>query len=1653
MRRFITLLVTIVIVHTCTAQLDKQYVFTETNGTYTPLSGGTPYWPSGPAVNVVPLPFSFTYAGTAYSSFSLQNYYGSIPVGCIVLGPDPYNGAAMIAANSYLSDEYTIFTKTEGTAPNRVFIIETNAIVSLNDQCSPTTSHNSSQIRLYETSNKIELVYGLFRMGSASDKPLCGAYDIKTLIGLKNGTDTLKVTTTKKYGWDNAALQAGDSYFNILCKPSPGKTFSFTPNTAYTCANDPVTVTGGTATVIDNYVDQYALVTMQVNGSSNSTALSYQWQQSADNSVWTDISGATKYYLTRQVSSTGWYRRKVTCEGNSASFYSQPVKITIKPFYESYCIPTYPAATSTSTDNYTITRVAIDGTTLNSEQVSYQGNSYYSQPYQRFPQSGSTTADVNRGVAYKYKIRGVAFNVGWVWLDINRNGVFEATEKLRDIPLFPSPGRTDSFYFTIPAATDTGLTCLRVRTLTSGHAGPQNGCSALDGWGETEDYIIRITAGACTSAPAGGTAVTNKSNVCGAENFVLRVNGAGGQAGTSFQWQSSPDSLVWNDIAAAVADTLSTTQAATHWYRRKISCSSYSNFSEAVKVSTIVLQGGMANTTASSYNCGFSEYTLSVTGGSTGDYQWQSSPDSSAWTNINGAVAATHNASAMATTYYRRQVSCTGGSTVYSSGVKVTVTAPIGGTTLAADSVSCAGNVSVSVSGASYNPGISFQWQSSADGSSWTNISNQQNETLNTFINTATWFRRRTGCGSMEAFSSAKKINIKAPLAGQASANPATVTCGSPVTLNASINLADVAYQWQQSADSISWNDISGAVDTSLIITPSAPAFYRRTATCSGVSAASVPVKVMLDPMEGGTTQGPTGPYECPDGPYPYSVAGGSAGTYQWQQSADGLAWVNITGAVNPDFEAYPSGTTWYRRMVKCAGADSAFSTPVKLEISGPAGGITETSDTIFQCGNSPLLLSVVQGSGGVSSVIFTWQVSKDNATWLNMNSPTVHDPYTGVSPDTTSYYRRKTSCGGADAFSVPVKIRVVSEPNTSITVKGSGRSCPGSDFTVAVINAGDTTGAVYQWQQSADGSTWNNITGATASILTTTQSAATWYRRSIVKPCGSQQTYSAPVQVAMEPFYNCYCYAIQETGCTDAAIVNVKLNETAGSNAIVNPTGCNIAPSGSGYYIPRNAYIIFNPGPFRTSTLQRGETYNAEVTAQTGLSLATAPAEQADIYIDFNHNGVFDADEKFSKRSIRTSTTAASLLGMEIRIPAGAQPGLTGMRVRYHADTLNKASCDTLNYGETEDYTITIDNNTPPGISEGQPYNTCISGTSLVISNAHNNTTTWQKLYDSNGDVIAELNAHGNQLDTVKTTLYVNNGDERQDLNGRFYLDRSVTIKPGTQPSTPVSVHLYFTQEELDRLKAVDAQAGTGNLNITKVSADCPAEPNSNNTFINTSGVSAYLGDYYLQFDVNSFSTFFLHSGKAQTSVLGDWRVSPDGYRNRLYWSAATERGCNRFEVERSLDGINFTPIGTVHSQSTNGNSTITLNYSFDDANAPGIVIYYRLRIYDNSGNSSYSAILKVKGNAIPQLSFEKLRPNPATAYTEMIIVSPDVAHMDIVITGINGQKVQESRVALVRGENRIRLNISSLAPGLYFIKGLCEKGCDRMIQKLVKQ
>ncbi|MEQ1675497.1 MAG: T9SS type A sorting domain-containing protein [Chitinophagaceae bacterium] len=168
------------------------------------------------------------------------------------------------------------------------------------------------------------------------------------------------------------------------------------------------------------------------------------------------------------------------------------------------------------------------------------------------------------------------------------------------------------------------------------------------------------------------------------------------------------------------------------------------------------------------------------------------------------------------------------------------------------------------------------------------------------------------------------------------------------------------------------------------------------------------------------------------------------------------------------------------------------------------------------------------------------------------------------------------------------------------------------------------------------------------------------------------------------------------------------------------------------------------------------------------------------------------------------------------------------------------------------------------------------------------------------------------------------------------------------------------------------------------------------------------------------------------------------------LKWSTVTEINLNYFTVEKSLDGINFNDAGMVFAY---GNQTDQTNYSLSD-NVSSIqsgVVYYRLRSVDNDGKSQLSAtrmirIGKTNSNVISIMTY----PNPVN--NELRVTVPanwqNKKVMYEVIT-MNGQTAK--RMESANSSQTEALNVSSLAPGVYFVRVSCEGQTAQ--QKIIKQ
>lgn len=93
------------------------------------------------------------------------------------------------------------------------------------------------------------------------------------------------------------------------------------------------------------------------------------------------------------------------------------------------------------------------------------------------------------------------------------------------------------------------------------------------------------------------------------------------------------------------------------------------------------------------------------------------------------------------------------------------------------------------------------------------------------------------------------------------------------------------------------------------------------------------------------------------------------------------------------------------------------------------------------------------------------------------------------------------------------------------------------------------------------------------------------------------------------------------------------------------------------------------------------------------------------------------------------------------------------------------------------------------------------------------------------------------------------------------------------------------------------------------------------------------------------------------------------------LKWSTSSETNNDRFEIQRSLDGIHFSTIKTIKGA---GNSSRITEYTTTDHSPAPKTNYYRLVQYDVDGKESISEVISV--NVISEELDFTISPNPST-------------------------------------------------------------------------
>ncbi|MFZ4059252.1 MAG: T9SS type A sorting domain-containing protein, partial [Ferruginibacter sp.] len=148
--------------------------------------------------------------------------------------------------------------------------------------------------------------------------------------------------------------------------------------------------------------------------------------------------------------------------------------------------------------------------------------------------------------------------------------------------------------------------------------------------------------------------------------------------------------------------------------------------------------------------------------------------------------------------------------------------------------------------------------------------------------------------------------------------------------------------------------------------------------------------------------------------------------------------------------------------------------------------------------------------------------------------------------------------------------------------------------------------------------------------------------------------------------------------------------------------------------------------------------------------------------------------------------------------------------------------------------------------------------------------------------------------------------------------------------------------------------------------------------------------------------------------------------------WVANGEYNLNTYQVERSYNGIDFTPLGSVQGSGFNsGNAT----YAFTDVEPTPGKYYYRIKALGNGGIVAYSNTAMVDIAKIRSGLF--VSPNPVTGNVVQLHLNDlPAAKYNLQLTNALGQIMNTSSYSHQGGLALVPIQIPSLPAGVYHLE-----------------
>lgn len=206
--------------------------------------------------------------------------------------------------------------------------------------------------------------------------------------------------------------------------------------------------------------------------------------------------------------------------------------------------------------------------------------------------------------------------------------------------------------------------------------------------------------------------------------------------------------------------------------------------------------------------------------------------------------------------------------------------------------------------------------------------------------------------------------------------------------------------------------------------------------------------------------------------------------------------------------------------------------------------------------------------------------------------------------------------------------------------------------------------------------------------------------------------------------------------------------------------------------------------------------------------------------------------------------------------------------------------------------------------------------------------------------------------------------------------------------------------------------------------------------------GMTVQTGEVYMMYidnwstSSNSFDlTWNLTNGASLDCTvlpveLTVFRAEQDNSDVHLTWYTASELNNERFDIEHSLDGLQFQKIGEVDGMGSTQTATFYEHYDTDPSNGTN---YYRLKQVDFNGEYSYSDIKTVNFVATGIGATEPY-PNPVSDVLSIDLYATDPSMVTAKLLDATGRTISLQTVD-IEGSYRLYVDLAEHPSGLYLL------------------